>query len=144
MFFSPAFQSNWIIVCRNGTQKSVFSINVSLEILLLIEVWCENLRFRSPDLEALATILYFCVHAKLLQLSWLFATLRTVPCQAPLSMGFSRQEYWRGLPCPPPGHLRNPGIKPTSPALAGGFFTTEPSGKPIELKSLCKDDTHSW
>ena len=51
----------------------------------------------------------------------------TVACQAPLSMGFPRQEYWSGLPFPPPGHLPNPGIKPvslTSPALAGGFFTT--------------------
>ena len=51
----------------------------------------------------------------------------TVACKAPLSMGFSRQEYWRGLPCPPPGDLPNPGIEPvslTSPALAGRFFTT--------------------
>ena len=47
--------------------------------------------------------------------------------QAPLSMGFPRQEYWSGLPCPPPGDLPNPGIKCTSlmsPALAGGFFIT--------------------
>ena len=43
-------------------------------------------------------------------------------CQAPLSMGFSRQEYWHGLPCPPPGDLPNPGIKPVSPALTGRFF----------------------
>ena len=56
-----------------------------------------------------------------------FATLWTVACQAPLSMGFSRQEYWSGLPCPPSGDLPNPGIKPVSlmsPALAGRFFTT--------------------
>ena len=46
----------------------------------------------------------------------LFATLWTVACQAPLSMGFSRQEYFSGLPGPPPGDLPNPGIKPTSPA----------------------------
>ena len=45
-------------------------------------------------------------------------------------MGFSRQEYWSGLPFPPPGDLPNPGIKPTSPALAGGFFTAEPPGLP--------------
>ena len=58
---------------------------------------------------------------------WLFATLWTVARQAPLSMGFSRQEYWSGLPCPPPRDLPNPGIKPaslTSPVLAGRFFTT--------------------
>ena len=57
----------------------------------------------------------------------LFATLWTIAHQAPLSKGFSRQEYWRGLPCPPSGDLPDPGIEPTSlisPALAGGFFTT--------------------
>ena len=57
----------------------------------------------------------------------LFATPWTVADQAPLSMGFSRQESRSGLPCPSPGDLPNPGIKPTfltSPALAGGFFTT--------------------
>ena len=57
----------------------------------------------------------------------LCATLWTVACQLPLSMGFSRKEYWSGLPCPPPGDLSDPGIKPVSfmsPALAGRFFTT--------------------
>ena len=57
----------------------------------------------------------------------LFATLWIIVRQAPLNMGFSRQEYWSGLPCPPPGDLPNPGIKPTSllsPALADEFFTT--------------------
>ena len=130
MFFSPAFLSNWIIVCRNGTQKSIFSTNISLEILLLIPVWCENPRLRSPDLETLATILYLCVCAKLLQLSGLVATVGTIACQALLSMGFSRQEYWSGLPCPPLGDLPDTGIKPVSllsPALAGVFFTTSPT-----------------
>ena len=54
-------------------------------------------------------------------------SLRPVACQAPLSMGFSRQEYWSGLPYPPPGDLPDPLIKSASlmfPALAGGFFTT--------------------
>ena len=57
----------------------------------------------------------------------LFATLRTIACQALLSMGFSRQEYWNGLSCPPPGDLPNSGIEPmslTSSALVGRFFTT--------------------
>ena len=44
----------------------------------------------------------------------LFANLWTIVCQAPLSMGFSSQEYWSGLPCPPPGDLPDPGIEPTS------------------------------
>ena len=48
-------------------------------------------------------------------------------------MGFSRTEYWSGLPFPPPGDLPDPGIKLVSPALAGRFFTTEPPGKPGEL-----------
>ena len=54
---------------------------------------------------------------------WLFATLWIIARQAPLSMGFSRQEYWSGLLCLPPEDLRNPGSL-MSPALAGGFFTT--------------------
>ena len=60
----------------------------------------------------------------------------TVAHLAPLFMGFSRQEYWSGLPYPPPGDLPDPGIKPVSPALADGFFTTEPPGKPIISESL--------
>jgi len=51
--------------------------------------------------------------------------------QASLSMGFSRQEYWTGLPCPPPGDLPDPGIEPVSPALAGRFFTIKLPGKSI-------------
>ena len=58
---------------------------------------------------------------------WLFITPWAVTCQAPLSMGFSRQEYWSGLPCPLPGDPPHPGIKLVSfksPPLAGGLFTT--------------------
>ena len=60
-------------------------------------------------------------------LSCSFATPWTEARQAPLSMGFHRQEYWSGLPFPPPGDLPEPGAEPVSlisPALAGGFFTT--------------------
>ena len=60
----------------------------------------------------------------------LFATAWTVAYQAPPSMGFSRQEYWSGLPFPSPGDLPNPGIKPRSPALQGDALTSEPPGKP--------------
>ena len=69
---------------------------------------------------------YVCVLSRFSSVR-LFATLWTVAHEAPLSMGFSRQEYWSGLPCPPPGDLPDPGIEPTSlmsPALAGGFFTS--------------------
>ena len=58
-----------------------------------------------------------CLHAKLFSRVQLFETLWTVARQAPLSTGFSRQEYWSGLTCPPPGDLPNPGIKPRSPPL---------------------------
>ena len=62
-------------------------------------------------------------------------------CQVPLSMGFSRQEYWSGLLFPPPGNLPNAGIEPATPALQADAFTTEPlvekstieDGQPIDL-----------
>ena len=76
----------------------------------------------------------------------LFVSPLTVAHQAPLSMGFSRQEYWSGLPCPLPGNLPNPGIEPTSltsPALADGFFTTSTTWEApqdvIDLQQFCKD-----
>jgi len=61
---------------------------------------------------------------------WLFVTPWTVAHQAPLSMGFSRQEYWNWLPFPSPGGLPNPGIKPRSPTLQAEALTSEPPGKP--------------
>ena len=54
----------------------------------------------------------------------------TAARQAPLSMGFSRQEDWSGLPCPPPGDLPDPGIRPRSPALQADSLSSEPPGKP--------------
>ena len=61
----------------------------------------------------------------------LFATPWTVAYEAPLSMGFSRQEYWSGLPFPSPGELPNPGIEPRSPALHVDALTSDPPGKPL-------------
>ena len=61
----------------------------------------------------------------------LLATLWTVACQAPLSMEFSRQEYWTGLPCPPPGDLPNPGIKPGFPTLWAESLSSKPLGNII-------------
>ena len=63
----------------------------------------------------------------------LFATLWTVAHQAPQSMGFSRQEYWSGLPFPSPGDLPDPGIEPRSPALQADALTSEPRGKPLTI-----------
>ena len=66
-----------------------------------------------------------------------FVTPWTVPHQAPLSMGFSRQQYWSGLPFPSPGGLPDPGIKPVSPTLTGKYFSAEPPGK-LEFKFITR------
>ena len=76
---------------------------------------------------------HVCVCAQLLKHVQLFETPWTIACQAPLSMEFSRQEYWSGLPFPSPGDLPNPGIEPkslVSPALVDDLFTTASPGKP--------------
>ena len=75
----------------------------------------------------------------------LFETLRTGALQAPLSTGFSRQEYWSGLPCPPPGDLPHPGTEPlsltSSLALAGGFFTTSTTWEASFLGDVWSNET---
>ena len=81
---------------------------------------------RFPSFSCLNNILSVCMlsHLSLVQL---FVTMWTIAHQAPLSLGFPWQEYWSGMPCPPPGDLPDPWIEPvslTSPALAGGFLTT--------------------
>ena len=73
---------------------------------------------------------------KLLSCVWLFATPWTVACQVPPSMGFSRQEYWSGLPFPSPGDLPNPGIEPGSAALQADALPSKPLGKPPCLQKI--------
>ena len=77
---------------------------------------------------------------------WLFVSPWNVAHQAPLSKEFSRQEFWSGLPCPPPGDPPYPGIEPASlksPAQAGGIFTTIATWKNSNLLATwCKDLTH--
>ena len=88
---------------------------------------------RHTRLQHQLSVLYACVQVTSVT-SWaLFATPWTVAHQAPLSMGFSKQEYWGGLPWPPSGNLPDPAIKPTSlmsPALADGFFTISTTQRP--------------
>ena len=69
-----------------------------------------------------------CVESELLSHVRLFAMPWTVACQAPLSMEFSRQEYWSGLPLPSPGDLPNPGVEPGSPGLQADSLLSEPPG----------------
>ena len=80
---------------------------------------------------------------------WLFVIPWTVACQAPLSMGFSSPEYWRGLPFLSPGDLPDPGIKPEidpsslmSPALAGRFFTTSATREARYVLCVCESLSH--
>ena len=79
----------------------------------------------------------FKVKVKSLSHVWFFATPWTVAYQASPSMGFSRQEYWSGLPFPSPGDLPNPGIKPGSPALEADTLTSEPARKLQECSNYC-------
>ena len=83
------------------------------------------------------------VKVKSLSRVWLFVTLWTVAHQAPPSMGFSRQEYWSGLPFPSPGDLSDPGIKPRSPALQAGALTSEPPGLVHHIYLSLSDLLHS-
>ena len=98
------------------------------------------------SLSFLGLFLGLCLHLSLLCLStWivkmkslnhvqLFTTLWTIAYQVPPSIGFSRQEYWSGLPFPSPGNLPNPGIEPRSPTLQADALTSEPPGKPLDIQ----------
>ena len=76
---------------------------------------------------------FFILHCLVIKLSHvqLFVTLWTVAHHTPLSMKFSRQEFWSGLSCPSPGDRPNPGTEPVSPALQTDSLPSEPPGKPI-------------
>ena len=88
--------------------------------------WLLHFPYNQTDMASL----YVCV-CYLLSRAQLFETQWTVACQAPLSMEFSRQEYWSGLPFPPPGVIPDPGIEPGSPSLQADSLPSEPPGKPM-------------
>ena len=89
----------------------------------------------SVDGQGSVSSLLFKVKMKSLSVR-LFVTQWTVAYQVSLSMGFSRQEYWSGLPFPSPGDLPNPGIKPGSPTLQADCLPFEPQGKPLTGREL--------
>ena len=95
----------------------------------------------APPLTARPEVKFNPVHrAKSLQSCPLYAAPWTVAHRAPLSMGFSRQEYWGGLPCPPPGDLPDAGFEPTpltSPVFTGRFFTTSTPWQTRVQPTLC-------
>ena len=106
----------------------VMSLTFIVELNCLVKWVLEQFMCNFPRKKAIGLKYIMCV----CEVASLCLTLWPVPGgslarQAPLSMEFSRQKSWRGLPCPPPGDLPNPGVEPVflmSPALAGGFFTT--------------------
>ena len=106
-------KTRWPHESLNATTQAVFMGPVNLERIILLHF--SDILF----LQRWNTC------TKLLQMYiQLFVAPSTAARQAPLSMWFSGQEYWSGLPCPPPGDLPDPGIISASPALAGRFFTT--------------------
>ena len=114
--------------------NAVFSVRPTLSFPTASTVHYLHLHLYScPENRFISTVFLestqVCVHCHV----WLFVTSRTVARQAPLSVRFSRQEYWSGLPFLSPGELPDPGMEPTSlesPVLAGQFFNTQPPGKP--------------
>ena len=107
---------------ETSTKSSDWRFDNPEKIIPLGLVWMvSNLFLHIPQ------FIDFYLHVQSLSHVWLFATPWMVACQ--VSMRFSRQEYWSGLPRPPSGHLPDPGIKLIFPALAGRFFTTKPPGK---------------
>ena len=107
-----------------------------------IKVWNRRYTFQAREINRHKNVhflvffyhnIYTCVKVLVLSLVHLFATQWTVACQAPLSMEFSRQEYWRGLPFPSPGYLPHPGIEPQSPALLADSSLSEPPGNPFYI-----------
>ena len=106
------------------------SISALFVILVLVSNWNDiyvlGNKYKIPHNYSANRSVHVCVLSHFSHVQ-LFATLWIVACQAPLSVGFSRQEYWSGLPWPSPGDLPSPEIELVSllsPALAGGFFTT--------------------
>ena len=143
---SPSFPPRWLLsssLLTSNLQCLLLNLTLSsgkfLSILSLSK-WTVRYNILKVLLLHLVVYLLLCPHTLPVVCSvscvWLSAALWTVACQAPLSMGLSRQEYWSGLPFSAPGNLPSPGIEPmspVSPALAGRFFNTVPPGKPVIL-----------
>ena len=117
-----AWPSIWIVL--DVSSKSVLTFYL---------IWCLIIRGK------IAAVLRLKVEVFVAQLCRLFATLWTVACQTPLSMEFSRQEYWMGCHSLFPGDLPNPGINLRSPTLKSGSSPSDPPGKLIrlDLSKMC-------
>ena len=109
-------------------------INVNLSSISNTCLECHSPNFFTLNI----TIVFWClyIHVCVLSCVHVLVTPWTVAHKTPLSMEFSTQEYWSGLPFLPPGDLPNPAIERTAPALSGLFFTTEPPEKPFNNTSI--------
>ena len=117
---SLLIQDSWILLLlEQSVVINYFALNIWRKISFIKICSLEREKLRNP-LKGSQGLVCVCVcvstHVWMLSCVWLFMTPWTVVNQAPLSMGFSRQEYWSGLPFPPPRDLPNPGIKLMSPA----------------------------
>ena len=122
---------------QSQTRLSHWSTHMYIHVCMLSH-------FRCVQLKHTHMYIHVCMLSRFSRVR-LCATLWTVAHQAPLSMGFSRQEYWSGLPCPPPGELGDPGIKPASfmsPALASRFFTTSVTWEAMYIYILLQNKLH--
>ena len=117
-----------------------FAISHLFQVLFFLRPLCSNFGLgKSKKFRGLLPFYIFIlmkVKVKLLSHVWLFVSLWAVAHQALPSMGFSRQEYWTGLPFPTPGNLPHPGIELRSPALQAEVLPSEPPRKPFTYTSL--------
>ena len=111
-----------ILKSRDITLPTKVSL-VKAMVFPVVMYGCESWTVKKAERQRIDAFELWCWR-RLLRVPW------TVAHQAPVSMGFSRQEYWSGLPFPSPGDLPNPGIKPRSPALQAEALSSEPLGKP--------------
>ena len=124
---------------RAGTlnhSTSQHALNLTLQNILSIELWPSCILYGIP-LFPCKLIRYLKWRSESCSVVWLFVTPWTIAPQAPRSMEFSRQEYWSGLPCPSPGDLPDPEIKPGSSTLQADSLPSEPPGKPNKVAIIC-------
>ena len=119
MFFEIAPQFIHIVTSRC---RSYFCVSMRSSFFQQPNTWNGTTYYFPPP--------QVCVHTRLLQSCPTLCNPMDYSCQVSLSMGFSRQEHWSGLPCLPPGDLPDPGIEPTSPALQGDSLLLSPWGSP--------------
>ena len=121
----------WEQPCLSSTApcECILVRDTTISCRLLFLLWRVP-SFHTCDKGSSITIRQVGIRVCMLSHVWLFATPWTIAHQAPLSMGFPRQEYWSGLPLPSPGDLPDPGTEPGSPVLHADSLPSEPPGKP--------------